>query len=351
MNEKKKTLFVSDIHMGAGNPWDWFSIEKESLYLVRFFKYVLDRYQKKEDVKELVLLGDIFDLWVCPHDEVPHTFNQTITAQTEVIDAIKKMAETVPTIYINGNHDYQVTIEDINWAFEGKVKYVDNAYRRGNVLAEHGHRHALFNRPDPKNGGYHLKLPLGYYITRIHTTLGESKWAKANMILQIIDESFQVMGPEKLPESILDTLKDAVRKTKSIEINDFEMGHICETQTFDDVRERYSNLYEDWLNKAGLWQSTQMILCELNRLGTVADQLCRDGVNIVIFGHSHDTKMDKDSWFVSDRIYANCGYWCGFGQREKIEDNAHFVETDGTTVILNSFRDGKAKIEKTLSLK
>jgi hypothetical protein len=61
--------------------------------------------------------------------------------------------------------------------------------------------------------------------------------------------------------------------------------------------------------------------------------------------------MDKDSWFVSDRIYANCGYWCGFGERENIEDNAHFVETDGTTVILNSFRGGKVKKEKTLSLK
>ena len=53
---KKKTLFISDIHMGAGNEWDWFSIEKESSYLVNFFKYVSERNQKSKDIKEVVLL-------------------------------------------------------------------------------------------------------------------------------------------------------------------------------------------------------------------------------------------------------------------------------------------------------
>lgn len=350
MPKKKKTLFISDIHMGAGNEWDWFSVDKESPYLVNFFKYVSERNQKSKDIKEIVLLGDVFDLWVCPHDQKPHTFKEIMEAQFEVISEIKKMAKNVRTLYVNGNHDYQVTYQHIDEAFDGRVKHIGNVYRRGNVLAEHGHRYALFNRPDPKNGG-HLRLPLGYYITRLHTSLGETRKARANLIVQIIDELFQVMGPEKLPESVLDALKDAVEMTReSKEVDLFNMGNICAAQEYNDVRERYRNLFDDWKEAVGFWQSVQMIMCELNRLGTVADQLCRDGVDIVVFGHSHDTKMDKDTWFVKDRIYANCGYWCGFGEKENVEDNAHFVETDGKSVELYAFKKGKAVPKESLRL-
>ncbi len=345
MSEKKKTLFVSDIHMGAGKPWDWFSIDKESSYLINFFDYVSGR----SDVKEIVLLGDIFDLWVCPHDQKPHRFEEIVEAQTKVFDAVKNMAGKVRTLYVNGNHDFRVTASNIDDAFSGKVKHIGNVYRRGNIHAEHGHMYALFNRPDPKNGGSN-RLPLGYYITRLHTTLGESRKAKTNMILQGIDELFQMMGAEKLPESLLDTLRDAVKETKSIDVKEFTMGYISEDQTYETIRERYRNLYDDWREAVGFKKSFDMILSEMNRLGSVADQLCRDGVNIVVFGHSHDTKMDKDTWLVDDRIYANCGYWCGFGEKENVEDNAHFVETDGVEVVLNGFKGGKVERKEVLSI-
>jgi len=37
MNEKKKTLFVSDIHLGAGKKWDWFDAAREGPKLIEFF--------------------------------------------------------------------------------------------------------------------------------------------------------------------------------------------------------------------------------------------------------------------------------------------------------------------------
>jgi UDP-2,3-diacylglucosamine pyrophosphatase LpxH len=351
MNEKKKTLFVSDIHLGAGNPWDWFDAAREGPKLIEFFEYVIKRHDGEKDIKEIVLLGDVFDLWVCPHDKKPHQFKEIINHHKNVVDAIKKMADAVNTLYVNGNHDFQVAPDDINRAFGGKVKHIGNVYRRGNIWAEHGHQYALFNRPDPKNGGPILRLPLGYYITRLHTSLGKSRGGKAKMVFQAIDESFQVMGPEKLPESVLDTLKDAVEMPPNPkEAKNFNMGHICADQEYDAVRDRYKNLFDDWKDSVGFWQSVQMIMCELNRLGTVADQLCRNGVEIVVFGHSHDTKMDKDSLFVQDRIYANCGYWCGFGEEDNIDDNAHFVSTNGKTVELNYLKNGKAVERKVLEL-
>lgn len=349
--EAKKTLFISDVHLGPGKTWDWFSIEKEGPHLVKFFEYLAERQNRQNDIKELVLLGDIFDLWVCPHDVPPHTKEDIFQAQAEVIAAITETAGTVPMFYINGNHDFRITREDIDTIFRGRIKHIGHVYRRRNIHAEHGHRYALFNCcPDLIHGGS-WGLPLGYYISRLHTSLGEGRKAKTNLIVQVIDELFQMVGTaEKMPESVLDAMKDAVEWTHHEKVTGFNMGEIAGIHQYETVRENYRKLFDDWVAAKGFWFATQMILSELNRLGTIADQLCRDGVDIVVFGHSHDTKMDKDAWFTKDRIYANCGYWCGFGEEEKAEDNAHFVQTDGHSVELVQFAGGDIQLKKRLEL-
>ncbi len=53
------------------------------------------------------------------------------------------------------------------------------------------------------------------------------------------------MGAEKLPESLLDTLGDTVKDTKSIDVEEFIMGYISEDQTYETIRECYRNLYDD----------------------------------------------------------------------------------------------------------
>jgi UDP-2,3-diacylglucosamine pyrophosphatase LpxH len=344
-----KTLFISDIHLGAGKEWDWFNRKEEGPYLINFFKYVAERQKRDGDIKDLVLLGDIFDLWVCPYDEVPHTFSDVRAAQQEIFHEIKKTAETVNTLYVNGNHDFRVKKEDIAEAFDGRVTHIGNHYRRRNIHAEHGHRFALFNRPDPKNGGPQ-SLPLGYYISRLDASIRHNRKGKFHLKLQAIDELFQMMGPEKLPQSVFDALRDAVSKTLEVKVDEFTMGPNGEGKLCKEIREEYKNLFEDWQQSKGYWFAAQMIMSEMNRLGTLADKLCRDGVNIVIFGHSHDTKMDKDSWFTEDRIYANCGYWCGFNEPGKVDDNAHFVETDGRNVALYKFNNGDVKLAKEKAL-
>lgn len=58
-------------------------------------------------------------------------------------------------------------------------------------------------------------------------------------------------------------------------------------------------------------------------LGPIADKLCKDGnYQVCILGHSHKSEIDKDTWFVNERIYANAGYWCGA--------KCTFVETEKT---------------------
>jgi UDP-2,3-diacylglucosamine pyrophosphatase LpxH len=78
-----------------------------------------------------------------------------------------------------------------------------------------------------------------------------------------------------------------------------------------EISARYQNLYSQWKERLGAGIAFKSILAEIGYLEDAADRLCKkNDTNIVIFGHSHDWDLDKDSWFVKDHIYANCGSWC-----------------------------------------
>lgn len=50
--------------------------------------------------------------------------------------------------------------------------------------------------------------------------------------------------------------------------------------------------------------------------------------NIIIFGHSHASELDKDSWFLKEkRIYANCGAWCDEAEQCTFVETEKYEET------------------------
>ena len=71
----KKRIFISDVHIGAGRfgdnsdsyqyDWDWLS-DEETENFSKFLYFIREQYS--ENVKEVILIGDIFDNWVFPHD-------------------------------------------------------------------------------------------------------------------------------------------------------------------------------------------------------------------------------------------------------------------------------------------
>jgi UDP-2,3-diacylglucosamine pyrophosphatase LpxH len=67
-----KTVIISDVHLSNGaNNYSWFKDDSK-------FKEFLKETAQRSDVKELVLLGDIFDLWLYPIDVAPWTAQQVI---------------------------------------------------------------------------------------------------------------------------------------------------------------------------------------------------------------------------------------------------------------------------------
>ena len=350
---EKKRIYVSDIHMGAGrslqstNVYDWLG-EAEANNFADFLSYL----SKQGDVGEIILLGDTMDNWVCPVDEVPPTFDEILGAShnKNIVVNLRAVSESKRVIYMPGNHDMHATNEIVKKHFP-KIIYGGSAfnksrYRSSRLLAEHGSAYAMFNAPDPINSPGD-RLPLGYFISRVTATKAARTGHADRHYWTFADDLLELLGPQKLPQSVFEALLEEAGLQGDTEIimgtkdGSADGSRIVIKAT--TVKEKYANLYEQWESHYGKGMAFKSIMAEIGYLGDLADYLSKKhDTNIIIFGHSHDYDLDKDSWFVKDRIYANCGAWCDDKKR------CSFVETQKDNdkrvhyIRLKKWRNGKA---------
>ncbi len=194
-----KRVFVSDIHMGdqrSINPGDplhaygWFqNIDKPGGNHPEMFNDFLENHILKDDsLDELVILGDLFDEWVCPANfdpiESPRANQLQAVAEasqnSDIMSNLRQMAEARKLVYVAGNHDMLATegpTRDIltNDLLPG-VKLIGEqglgTYATADgIMAEHGHRYTLFNAPWANiTGPAGLDgsiLPMGHFISRL----------------------------------------------------------------------------------------------------------------------------------------------------------------------------------------
>lgn len=324
-----KRVFVSDIHINEGrshanakksnskkgkakkHPYEWLG-KKEVKRFAEFLAYM----NQQDDISEFILLGDALDDWVYPVDEVPPSLEDILAAPINepIMKQFKIMSKNKRVVYLPGNHDMGMTAEILHrhlpdMAFGGSAMR-DSVYRTSRLRAEHGSAHAMFNAPMPPSYDG-ARLPLGYYISRVvafreRETGNKDRhyWAHA------IEQLFKY-GPQTLASYVFEVVLSEAGLSGDTEIIMPEAAGQKRSITAAEVTERYRNLYEQWEKLHGPGQAFKAILAEVGQLGILADGLCQQSdTNIVIFGHSHDWKLDKDSWFVDERLYANCGTWC-----------------------------------------
>ncbi|KAH3742729.1 hypothetical protein Pelo_15872 [Pelomyxa schiedti] len=156
---------------------------------------------------QVVMAGDIFDLWAQPMDILfsslsdiqefdPRVWStqERISAETktyleylaehlEVFNlkaASALFKDTVETLavrgvkffYVTGNHDMTVTREDIDEFFgPGRVEYKDGQYTspNGTVIVEHGHAKDIFDMKVTPDGPFGV-FPFGFFVTKVRTT-------------------------------------------------------------------------------------------------------------------------------------------------------------------------------------
>ncbi|MBN2528547.1 MAG: metallophosphoesterase [Deltaproteobacteria bacterium] len=308
----QKRIFISDVHLGAGkfasshykNDWDWLSVD-ETQNFVSFLNHL--ETQQKDQIKEIVLLGDIFDNWICPHDIRPPSIDEIINAEknTAVKDALLSLSSAIKVLYLPGNHDMHATKNVIKNNFPDII-YCPQQYTSGRIHAEHGHRYALFNSPPFYSDHYH-GLPLGYFIARMEATRKAATGDGNRNYKTYVDDALEVFGKSTLSQCVFEAVQEESNLADNVQ---FVMNENFLPLPASDVKERYRNIYEDWPNR--VVSKPRAVFAELDMLGPIADRLCKmNGYKVCIFGHSHHAEVDRNTWFVEDRIYANSGYWCG----------------------------------------
>ena len=333
MGERNKRIFISDVHISTipqlnqgKNDYTW--LQKDDAVA---FTDCLKHLNTRQDVEEIIFIGDLFDNWVIPHDVEPPTIDEIITLRIEKKDPLLKTLydlcqnPDIRVVCLPGNHDMELSQEVIEKHFKNKKKPKlpgmifggsmtwnagSSVYRSSRLLAEHGSAHAMFNAPDPINNPG-SRLPLGYYISRIVATITYNTGSNKRHWWTYIDDILEMVGPDKFAPCVFESILEEAKLSSNTEIVMPKRNNKAIKITAQQILDTYKNLYDQWKERVGTGIAFKSILAEIGYLDDAADRLCKkNDTNIVVFGHSHDCILDKDSWFVNDRIYANCGTWC-----------------------------------------
>lgn len=325
---EKKRIYIADIHMNAGrgfkksnsvHPYEWLGKEEANRF-ARFLEYLND----SATIREVVILGDLMDDWVYPVNEEPPSLQDILDASInkKIVQSSKKLAnnEKIKVVYLPGNHDMGVTRELVTKNFPGPnnspgiifggTAFRNSIYRTSRLRAEHGSAHAMFNAPDAINNPG-SRLPLGYFISRVIATKARDTGSARRHYWRYADDLLEAFGPQRLGASVFEAVLEEAGLDETTEIVMPKRNGKSRSVTAGQVKEKYTALYDQWKEIHGTGIALKAMMAEIGLLGRMADHLCKQGdTNIVVFGHSHDWKLDKDVWFVDDRIYANCGTWC-----------------------------------------
>jgi UDP-2,3-diacylglucosamine pyrophosphatase LpxH len=358
---RTKRIFISDVHINAGrsfadgyqgHPYDWLNPDETK----RFAGFLSD-LSKREDISEVILLGDIFEEWVCPVDDVPPTLDEIVAAphNKEAVEQLNALSQhpEIKVVYLSGNHDMSVDQTLMNRHFPkivfGGSAWHDSRYQSGRVLAEHGSARAMFNAPDPANDA-RSRLPLGYFISRVVTTKAARTGHADRHFWTYIDDALELLGPQSVAASVFETLLEEADLPEETPIEMRPIGGQPRPISAAEVKSRYANLYQQWEERKGRGMAFKSLMAEIGYLGDFADHLSKSSGNrIIIFGHNHSAELDKDTWFVENRIYANCGTWIEAKQVGTFVE----IEREGGeyAVRLCQWRDDKTRLLKEESLK
>ena len=313
---RTKRMFISDIHLSSLERYNAademkrarFVPQKHKARLVNFLnKSVLE---KESEIKDLVLAGDIFDDWVCPPDEAPPTFQGIFDANPEIMAALRAIAQSrINLYYLPGNHDYSLKKAALQSAIPGAIfqKVYDDSQLK--LHAEHGNNHVLFNKSYPMIAG---GRPIGYFITRLVEHLGGYVSRFHDLISYSDDVIKLVAGKSNFFALLIQALADRAG------VKEIVMNSVGRKLTIKEIKKMYKPLAD---KHSPIEALTKMAL--EGELEPVGDRLCQKrGYKTVIFGHTHKAKIDRDSFLVADRIYANAGCWS--------QKKAHCVIVDRT---------------------
>lgn len=180
-NERNMIVVISDLHLGAD--LDYAECKENLPSLEKLLKQI----QAAQNVKELVIAGDLVDEWFVPattdtyqgKDQADFV-RRIATANKGVFDALNSIIHegNILVTYVPGNHDLTITAANIESILPGINQARDAVQGLGTyspvdyskIAIEHGHRYNFFCAPDPLSNqdiAPGTIMPPGYFFTRI----------------------------------------------------------------------------------------------------------------------------------------------------------------------------------------
>lgn len=322
MEERKLVFILSDIHMGTNAPTVWYRKDIHEKYLLAVLCNIID---VAEQIEEVILLGDIFEFWAYPPEQLPPSIDDIISAHPNILGKEGKLREVLSAVegrmtYIPGDHDMNISRADLN-KLRSKDGYVMKfhygayipVYDSG-IQFMHGHECTILNAPYFAS---HLSpLPIGYFVSRAMAYKVQSLLKRTpNKTISDLDEYSAYSYNDFLPKlsffyenfdsnsdavsSLIDALIQATEISGDlpIQVNRFN------TITLNEVKTIYQN-------KGIMGHQIELkdIIEEYNTMYVPARNVrrcCKESINIVVMGHTHSPMI-----YENDLTHINTGYMC-----------------------------------------
>jgi UDP-2,3-diacylglucosamine pyrophosphatase LpxH len=344
--ERNRIVFISDLHMNVDADYSW--LKENTGPLAQF----LNNLYIREDVAELVILGDLLDDWVCPVEDIPNTFKRILDADHNkgIVQALRALCENdlIKVTYVVGNHDMLSWMDDNRGLIQSyfpSLNIISNDPGMGHytidnvVWTEHGHRYTMFNAPDiwSKPGSH---LPLGYFISRLAASSSLTT-GQVVTTYELLDQ--YVKSPSTATGYGLrgdlggiwdDAFIIAVFNGIALGTGHRPWTHFLMNQldaynsdpTVEGVAFTFDSIVSDWPTNHNRVSSTMAIWDDLGHLSGPANIIFEmpDYLKpyydftprIILFGHTHQPEFKYHSGQV-DTIYVNTGTWIDSTKKTK----------------------------------
>jgi len=353
-NERNMIVILSDMHLGADLTYAECKNNLPSL------EKLLKQIKASQNVKELVIAGDLLDEWFVPapidtyQGKDQKDFVQRIAeANKGVFDVLNSIIqeEKILVTYVPGNHDLTITEASVELILPGINQKRDPELGLGTyspvgfpeIAIEHGHRYNFFCAPDPISNqdiAPGTILPPGYFFTRIaalyvsqgHPTTGAETPPVITQNTSGDESQSLVFEYWKLWNWTLTTFKIENTFDEKIIVTNvdgftgsFSVNELLPSQTtpggFIDVN-LYNGIQDNWLQRQAHNHVPVNIPAEQAIAGSAtASEMDNQAkaqyflnpeseVRIVVFGHTHVPKIEASNDHRGLKsIYANSGTW------------------------------------------
>ncbi len=319
-------VVLSDIHIGNGAPTTWYQQSVHEPYLLKALEWI----EQRGDVQELILLGDLFDIWTYPPSVRPPTVAQIIAANPKALGPGGALARAIAKVprasFLLGNHDCTLTPADIATlqAAVGPITLVEPVHELtgstgAKTVFSHGHLWTMFNAPDESTP--FKPMPVGHFVTRAFAY----KMAKILKPGQTVADLPNMGAPDGF--ELWPFLK-SLNPTQQPDIADILLDYVCTvaempeslpivlpsgvTTTVNDAKRIYADLFTRWAARPGegVLNAARAAMADGSGeyLAWFAQRLAiQNSADLVVMGHTH---TPVGGLTVSPINYFNSGFEC-----------------------------------------